>query len=157
MRNFIRILTFSLALGTAVFAQQPPPKLEALPAPPDVAAAPADAKKTPGGVAYKVLTPGKGTTHPAATDMVTVHYAGWTTDGKMFDRSPAPVTFPLNRLIKGWGEAVPTMVAGEKARLWIPVTLAYNNQPDRPKGMAGKGTSSLPRNRWRRKGSRAAD
>jgi len=135
MTSFLRILTLSLALSAAVSAQQPPRKVEPLPAPPDVAAPPADAKKTSGGVSYKVLTPGKGTTHPGATDMVTVSYAGWTTDGNMFDRSPAPVTFPLNRLIKGWGEAVPTMVAGEKTRLWIPSALAYNDQPGRPKGM----------------------
>ena len=135
MRTLFPILTLSLTLTAATPAQQPAPKAEALPAPADVAAAPADAKKTPGGVAYKVLTPGKGTTHPAATDMVTVNYAGWTTDGKMFDRSPKPVAFPLDRLIKGWGEAVPLMVAGEKTRLWIPSTMAYNNQPGRPAGM----------------------
>jgi peptidylprolyl isomerase len=134
MPSFLRILTLSLALSASISAQQPPPK-ESLPAPSDVAAMPATAKKTPGGVGYKTLTPGKGTTHPAATDMVTVQYAGWTTDGKMFDRSTEPVTFPLNRLIKGWGEALPLMVAGEKTRLWIPSTLAYNGQPNRPAGM----------------------
>ena len=35
--------------------------------PPDVAAPPSDAKRTPSGLAYKVLRPGKGTTHPGAT------------------------------------------------------------------------------------------
>ena len=134
MPSFLKMLSLSLALGATLSAQQPPQK-PALPAPSDVASIPADAKKTAGGVGYKVLTPGKGTTHPAATDMVTVQYAGWTTDGKMFDRSTEPITFPLNRLIKGWGEAVPTMVAGEKTRLWIPSALAYNGQPNRPAGM----------------------
>ena len=55
--------------------------------PPDVAAPPADAKKTASGLAYKVLRPGKGTAHPERRSQVTVHYTGWTTDGKMFDSS----------------------------------------------------------------------
>ena len=57
-----------------------------------------------------MLQPGTGNAKPAATDLVTVHYTGWTTDGKMFDSSldrNAPATFPLNRVIKGWGEGVP--------------------------------------------------
>jgi len=118
--------------------RQQPPASKTIPAPDDVAKPPADAVTTPSGVASKVLQPGKGTTKPAATDLVTVHYTGWTTDGKMFDSSVAagkPVTFPLNRLIKGWGEGVPLMVVGEKRRFWIPQTLAYNGQPGRPAGM----------------------
>src|SRR5687768_7064299 len=58
-----------------------------IPAPADVAAAPADAEKTPSGLASKVLTPGTGTVAPQIQDMVSVHYTGWTTDGKMFDSS----------------------------------------------------------------------
>ena len=57
--------------------------------PPDVAAPPADAKRTASGLAYKVLIPGSGTRRPASSDRVTVHYSGWTTDGKMFDSSIA--------------------------------------------------------------------
>jgi len=134
--SMTRFLSLALVclLTSSVGAQQPA-RPEPLPAPSDVAASPADAKKTGSGLAYKVLTAGTGTAHPAATDMVTVQYAGWTSDGKMFDRSPAPTTFPLNRLIKGWGEGLQLMVAGEKARLWIPSSLAYNNQPGRPAGM----------------------
>ena len=56
--------------------------VELVPAPDDVASAPPDAEKTASGLASKVLTPGKGTTHPAKTDLVTVHYTGWTTDGQ---------------------------------------------------------------------------
>jgi peptidylprolyl isomerase len=111
-----------------------------LPAPPDVAASPADAKKTASGLAYKVLQPGKGTKHPTATSSVTVHYTGWTTDGKMFDSSVTrnqTATFPLNRVIAGWTEGVQLMVEGEKARFWIPGSLAYDNspRPGAPKGM----------------------
>src|SRR5438067_6407309 len=56
-------------------------------APSDVAAPPADATKTPSGVAYRVLREGTGTKHPSKRDTVVVHYSGWTTDGQMFDSS----------------------------------------------------------------------
>ena len=58
-------------------------------APADVKAAPADAKRTASGLAYKVLTPGPARRHPKSSSMVTVHYSGWTTDGKLFDSSVA--------------------------------------------------------------------
>jgi len=100
-------------------------------APPDVKAAPKDVKKTSSGLAYKVLKPGSGKSHPTATSPVTVHYTGWTTDGKMFDSSVTrgePSTFPLNRVIAGWTEGVQLMVEGEKTRFWIPENLAYRGQ-----------------------------
>lgn len=105
--------------------------------PPDVAAPPADAAQTSSGLASKVVTPGTGTTHPTATSQVTVHYSGWTTDGRMFDSSVArgePATFPLNRVIKGWTEGVQQMVVGETRRFWIPEELAYQGQSP-PYGM----------------------
>jgi hypothetical protein len=81
------ILVFGLAAATTVLAQQRPPaaKSEPIPAPADVAAAPADAQKTSSGLASKVLQPGKGDKKPAATDLVTVHYTGWTTDHRRKD------------------------------------------------------------------------
>jgi len=97
-------------------------------APADVKAPPADATKTGSGLVYQVLKPGTGTHHPIKADTVTVHYTGWTTDGKMFDSSltrGAPSTFPLDRVIPGWTEGVALMVEGEKARFWIPERLAY--------------------------------
>src|ERR1700719_1969914 len=97
-------------------------------APADVAAPPADAVKTPSGLATKVIKPGNGKVHPAKTDTVTVHYTGWTTDGKMFDSSVprgGPLTFPLDQVIAGWTEGLQLMVAGETRRLWIPEQLAY--------------------------------
>jgi FKBP-type peptidyl-prolyl cis-trans isomerase len=100
-------------------------------APSDVKAAPADAKKTASGLAYKVLKPGVGGRHPKASDKVTVHYTGWTTDGKMFDSSVVkgqPLTFPLDGVIPGWTEGVQLMVVGEKTRFWIPEKLAYKGQ-----------------------------
>lgn len=134
-------LLLAAALGLAApdtFAQQPAARTTPIPAPPDVARPPADAVTTPSGLASKVLEAGSGTAHPKATDLVTVHYTGWTTDGNMFDSSHArgtPSTFPLDQVIKGWGEGVQLMVAGEKRRLWIPEALAYKGQAGRPKGL----------------------
>jgi peptidylprolyl isomerase len=107
-------------------------------APADVAAAPADAKTTESGLAYKVISAGTGTAHPTAESKVAVHYTGWTTDGKMFDSSVMrgePAEFPLNRVIEGWTEGVQLMVTGEKTRFWIPENLAYKGRPGAPAGM----------------------
>jgi peptidylprolyl isomerase len=109
-----------------------------IPPPPDVAAPPADAARTPSGLASRVLQPGSGTEHPTAQSRVTVHYTGWTTDGKMFDssiRRGAPATFPLGRVIPGWTEGVQLMVQGEKRRFWIPEELAYRGRAGAPAGM----------------------
>ncbi len=140
MLRIATVALLSLALATALSAQQrpAPAPFTPIPAPPDVAKPPADATKTASGLASKVLQPGTGTTHPSGTDMVTVQYTGWTTDGKMFDSSfarNAPSTFPVDRVIKGWGEGVQLMVVGEKRRFWIPEELAYKGQSGRPQGL----------------------
>jgi peptidylprolyl isomerase len=122
--SFLTALVFSISPVIAM-AQA------SIEAPPDVKAPPADAKKTSSGLAYKVIKKGAGTKHPAATNSVTVHYTGWTTDGKMFDSSVTrnmPATFPLNRVIAGWTEGVQLMVEGEKTRFWIPQNLAYKGE-----------------------------
>lgn len=124
---------FSMTAATAFAGKS-------IPAPADVAAPPAAAKKLPSGLAYQVLKPGTGKVHPKISDTVSVDYTGWTTDGKMFDSSVVrgePATFPLDRLIKGWQQGIPLMVRGEKARFWIPADLAYGHsmRPGAPKGM----------------------
>jgi peptidylprolyl isomerase len=109
-----------------------------MPAPADVAAPPADAVRTGSNLASKVLQPGTGTRHPRANSEVTVHYTGWTTDGKSFDSSVAkgaPITFSLDGVIPGWTEGVQMMVEGEKRRFWIPAKLAYDGVPGKPQGM----------------------
>jgi peptidylprolyl isomerase len=129
----MRTVLFALLFAATVIAQTP----SVIPPPPDVAAPPKDAKKTPSGLASKVLQPGTGKDHPRADELVTVNYTGWTTDGKMFDSSVTKgrtATFPLNRVIAGWTEGLQLMVTGEKRRFWIPEALAYKGQRD-PKGV----------------------
>jgi peptidylprolyl isomerase len=112
-----------------------------MPAPADVAAPPADAIKTASGLASKVLKVGMTNVRPSPSNTVSVHYTGWTTDGKMFDSSVAggqPIEFRLDQVITGWTEGLQLMVVGEKRRFWIPGELAYDlpgARPDAPKGM----------------------
>jgi FKBP-type peptidyl-prolyl cis-trans isomerase len=132
------LILAGLLLSTPILmsAQSSAPK--PIPAPADVAKAPATAEKTKTGLASRVVKAGKGATHPKADDLVTVNYTGWTTDGKMFDSSVSsgnPVTFPLNHVIAGWTEGVQLMVPGETRRFWIPETLAYKGASGYPKGM----------------------
>ena len=132
--------TLAFVIAAAAFAAAQAPSSGAVPAPPDVAAPPADAVKTPSGLATKVLAAGSGKEKPAKDDVVTIHYTGWKTDGTMFDSSVArgmPASFPLNGVIPGWTEGVQLMVVGEKTRFWIPGNLAYDNspRPGAPKGM----------------------
>lgn len=106
--------------------------------PEDVAAPPSDAITTGSGLAYKVLRPGTGTIHPKRRTHVSVHYSGWTTEGKMFDSSVLrgyPSAFRLDEVIGGWTEGVQLMVLGEKARFWIPAKLAYAKDKTKPQGM----------------------
>jgi peptidylprolyl isomerase len=127
-------LTFDVELLASTPAPKPPP------VPEDVKAVPPTAKKTPSGLAYRILKKGTGKDSPKATDRVTVHYSGWTLDGKMFDSSVTrgePATFPLNGVIKGWTEGVQLMHVGDTARFWIPADLAYGDKPKRPGAPAG--------------------
>ncbi len=125
-------LTFDVELLEVIAGPKPPP------VPEDVAAAPATAKKTKSGLAYRVLEKGTGKVHPKAESFVQVNYSGWTTDGKMFDSSitrGTPASFSLGGVIKGWTEGVQLMVEGERTRFWIPAELAYGDKPGRPQGM----------------------
>ncbi len=102
--------------------------------PPDVAAPPADAVKTPSGLAHKVLQPGPGKVHPRSFDRVEIHFTTWTADGRMVDTTRVRKrtrTVSLYKEIPGWIEGIQTMVAGEKKRLWMPevLTAALDGRP----------------------------
>jgi len=90
---------------------------------------------TPSGLQYKIYTAGTGR-RPGSNDTVTTHYRGTLIDGKEFDssyRNGAPVTFAVNRVIKGWQEALQLMPVGSKWKLFIPANLAYGEQGQPPK------------------------
>jgi FKBP-type peptidyl-prolyl cis-trans isomerase len=85
---------------------------------------------TESGLQYEVITQGNGA-RPAATDQVSVNYRGTLIDGTEFDSSyerGEPATFPVNRVIGGWTEALQLMPVGSKYRLVIPSNLAYGER-----------------------------
>jgi FKBP-type peptidyl-prolyl cis-trans isomerase FkpA/FKBP-type peptidyl-prolyl cis-trans isomerase FklB len=101
----------------------------------DKAAAEKGATKTPSGVVVTTVKPGTGAS-PAVTDKVKVHYHGTLVDGSVFDSSVQrgePITFPLNGVIKCWGDAVPLMKVGGKSRVVCPSDVAYGDRGAPPK------------------------
>lgn len=86
-------------------------------------------KELPGGLLYKVAKAGEGAS-PKATDVVKVHYRGTLVDGTEFDSSMGgePATFQVNRVIKGWTEALQQMKVGAKWQIVIPPEMAYGEQ-----------------------------
>ena len=81
----------------------------------------------PSGLQYKVIKAGTGKI-PKATDTVMAHYRGALVDGTEFDSSykrGEPTTFPVNRVIPGWQEALQKMPVGSKWQVFIPSNLAY--------------------------------
>lgn len=98
------------------------------------------ASKTASGMAYKHLKVGTGAT-PKETDIVKVHYHGTLTDGTVFDSSRErgkEVSFPLNRVIKGWTEGVQLMKVGGLTKFVIPSELAYGDAGAPPKIRGGE-------------------
>jgi len=87
-------------------------------------------KTTPSGLQYKVIKEGSGPT-PKETDTVETNYRGTLLSGKEFDSSykrNQPASFPVNRVIKGWTEALQMMKVGSKYELWIPPALGYGER-----------------------------
>jgi FKBP-type peptidyl-prolyl cis-trans isomerase FklB len=82
------------------------------------------------GLQYEVLVMGEGD-KPRVDQTVTCHYHGTVLDGRVFDssvRRGQPASFPLNRVITGWTEALQLMPVGSKWRLFIPPNLAYGDR-----------------------------
>jgi len=95
----------------------------------------AGVKVTASGLAYKVISEGTGNM-PKPTDTVEVHYHGTLIDGTVFDSSVErgkKISFPLNRVIKGWTEGLQLIKTGGKIKLVIPPELAYGEQGAPPK------------------------
>jgi len=96
------------------------------------------------GLHYKVLEPGSDV-KPTMTDKVLVHYKGTLIDGTQFDSSydrGEPAEFPLNGVVKGFGEGLTKVGAGGKIVLYIPSELGYGNTP-RPGGAIKPGDTLI--------------
>jgi FKBP-type peptidyl-prolyl cis-trans isomerase FklB len=89
-----------------------------------------DVVTLPSGLQYRVITEGSGK-KPRANQTVVVHYRGMTINGKEFDssfRNGQPVSFQVDRVIKGWTEALQLMPVGSKWEIFIPPNLAYGDR-----------------------------
>lgn len=80
-------------------------------------------KTTASGLAYKVVSEGKGET-ATPTSRVTVNYKGTLIDGTEFDAND-DATFPVGGVIPGFGEGLQLMNEGAHYILYIPGNLAY--------------------------------
>lgn len=83
------------------------------------------------GVYYEVITEGKGII-PGNNDTVKVNYEGKMINDSIFDSSyerKEPATFPCNRVIPGWTEALTHMPAGSKWKVYIAADKAYADRP----------------------------
>lgn len=91
--------------------------------------------KLPSGLEYQVIKEGTGA-KPSATDVVTVYYTGYLTNGTIFDSTDShggqPATFPLNQVIPGWTEGLQLMPVGSQYRFRIPANLAYGERGGGP-------------------------
>lgn len=95
----------------------------------------AGVQTTASGLAYQVIKEGTGAT-PGPEDIVEVHYHGTLSDGTVFDSSVErgqTISFPLNRVIKGWTEGLQLMKVGGKTKFVIPSDLAYGDAGAPPK------------------------
>ena len=125
-----------LVFDVELLAFTPPPTAP----PPDVKAAPADAKKT----AERPRLQGRSSRAPARRIPAPTehgHRALHRLDDRRQDvrqlgrRAAQPATFRSDGVIAGWTEGVQLMVEGEKTRFWIPEDLAYKGQSARRTGM----------------------
>ncbi|WP_428993112.1 FKBP-type peptidyl-prolyl cis-trans isomerase [Luteibacter rhizovicinus] len=90
----------------------------------------------PSGIQYSILAHGTGRQQPEVTSTVTVNYRGALIDGTEFDSSYAhgrPVTFTVNRVIRGWQDVIPRMRVGDKWKVIIPPQLAYGERGELPR------------------------
>ncbi|MCI5143969.1 MAG: FKBP-type peptidyl-prolyl cis-trans isomerase [Candidatus Electrothrix sp. AR3] len=91
-------------------------------------------KTTASGLQYKIIKQGKGV-QAAASDTVKVHYKGTLLDGTEFDSSHKrgkPAQFRVDRVIKGWTEALQLMNVGSTYELYLPPELAYGDNGASP-------------------------
>jgi peptidylprolyl isomerase len=85
---------------------------------------------TKSGLMYEVLEKGTGGSPPPGAT-VSVNYTGMLLDGRVFDSTSArgtPAVLRVDRVIKGWTEALLSMKRGERRMLVIPPELAYGER-----------------------------
>lgn len=90
---------------------------------------------TASGLQYQVIEQGQGES-PQKNDKVLVHYSGKLLDGSVFDSSHQrgqPASFQVDKVIKGWTEALQLMKPGDHWQIYIPPELGYGDKGAGPK------------------------
>jgi FKBP-type peptidyl-prolyl cis-trans isomerase FklB len=90
----------------------------------------------PSGIQYSVIKKGDGTVNPGIDSLVTVNYRGMLIDGTEFDSTwahGAPVSFTVDRVIRGWQYVIPRMHVGDRWKVVIPPALAYGERGALPR------------------------
>jgi FKBP-type peptidyl-prolyl cis-trans isomerase FklB len=90
----------------------------------------------PSGIQYSVIKKGDGTINPGIDSLVTVNYRGMLIDGTEFDSTwahGAPVSFTVDRVIRGWQYVIPRMHVGDRWKVVIPPALAYGEHGALPR------------------------
>ena len=88
------------------------------------------ADSTSTGIVYLIQDSGSELHAVSDRDTVKVNYRGTLIDGKEFDANEG-ISFPLNRVIKGWTEGMKLVGEGGKITLVIPANLAYGERGPR--------------------------
>ena len=88
------------------------------------------ADSTASGIVYLIQDSGSEVHAVSDKDTVKVNYRGTLIDGKEFDKNEG-ISFPLNRVIKGWTEGMKLVGEGGKLTLVIPAHLAYGERGPR--------------------------
>ena len=96
-------------------------------------------QRTESGVYIRDLRAGTGE-EAAAEDQVSITYAGYLTDGTLFDSRSTPTLVPLLGTVQGFRDGVVGMRVGGVRKIVIPSELAYSWQ-GRPNA-----TPPIPRN-----------
>jgi FKBP-type peptidyl-prolyl cis-trans isomerase FklB len=120
MRKFSVVLATSAVMASVALADANSDYLAANAKKPGVTT-------TASGLQYKVVKSGGHGVKPRASDCVSVYYKGNLVNGTVFDQTQAghPASFPVNRVIRGWTEALQMMRTGDEWELTIPSGLAY--------------------------------
>lgn len=90
-----------------------------------------DVKELRGGVLYKVLSSGDGQGEVKPRSIVTCHYKGTLTNGRVFDSTferDYPEAFRVNELISGFQIALVNMHIGDHWLVYIPSDMGYGNR-----------------------------
>lgn len=108
-----------------------------LDAPSDVAEAPADARRSKSGLAWKVIREGEDSARGGPEDTAWVHYTSWHPDGKRASTSRKKESareLRIGKMVPGWKETLLGMAVGERRRVWMPSKLAHTRSKRRKGG-----------------------